>query len=126
MYNHLNRIVDVPFSADYHLFRQGIKPVWEDEKNKGGGKLGIRIKRQPVVVRYWESMVLGLIGEELDPGLGEICGVIASVRSSEVVLSIWNRNADDPEVIAEIRERMKQILGLPGFVKIDYKKHMNH
>ena len=126
MYNHLRRITDVPFNADYHLFRAGIKPVWEDSNNKAGGKLTVRVRKQGLApIRYWESLVLGLVGEELDPGLGEICGVIASVRANEVVLSIWNKEADNAEVVAELRERMKATLSLPGFVKMDYKRHIN-
>ena len=86
----------------------------------------VRVKRQGLAaVRYWESLILGLVGEELDPGIGEVCGVIASVRANEVVLSIWNKEADNSEVVAELRERMKSVLQLPGFVKMDYKRHIN-
>lgn len=28
-YSHLNRATDLPVQSDYHMFRRGIKPMWE-------------------------------------------------------------------------------------------------
>merc|ERR1711935_9570 len=39
LYVHLRRPVDDrPTVCDYHVFREGIKPMWEDESNVNGGK----------------------------------------------------------------------------------------
>jgi translation initiation factor 4E len=29
----------LPASCNYHLFREGIEPKWEDKANEGGGKV---------------------------------------------------------------------------------------
>lgn len=37
-YNYLRRPNDLSSTTDYHFFRDGIKPTWEDPKNAKGGK----------------------------------------------------------------------------------------
>ena len=33
IYNHLVRPSDLPATTDYHFFREGVKPTWEDPYN---------------------------------------------------------------------------------------------
>merc|ERR1719231_648919 len=57
LYVHLRRPVDErPTVCDYHVFRDGIKPMWEDENNVNGGKWIVRLKKG-VAARYWEDVV---------------------------------------------------------------------
>ncbi len=42
--------------CDYHLFRAGVEPMWEDPANKFGGKLVIRL-RKGIASRFWENAV---------------------------------------------------------------------
>lgn len=42
--------------------------------------------------------VLALVGGQLDYG-DDVCGAVLSVRFSEDILSVWNRNASDNQVI---------------------------
>ena len=57
LYVHLRRpIDDRPTVCDYHVFREGIKPMWEDETNVNGGKWIVRLKKG-VAARYWEDLV---------------------------------------------------------------------
>lgn len=41
--------------------------------------------------------VLALVGDQLDYG-DNICGAVLSIRFSEDILSVWNRNASDHQV----------------------------
>lgn len=41
---------------DYHLFKSGIKPMWEDSANRRGGKWMVRL-RKGIASRYWEDLV---------------------------------------------------------------------
>lgn len=36
--NNIAKPSTLPVKSDYHLFRYGIKPEWEDPQNRGGGK----------------------------------------------------------------------------------------
>jgi translation initiation factor 4E len=38
MYRFLKLPSQIPAGANYHLFKKGIKPAWEDPHNKKGGK----------------------------------------------------------------------------------------
>ncbi|CAG8480347.1 4363_t:CDS:2 [Acaulospora colombiana] len=56
VYSHLRRPHELPNISDYHLFKQGIRPVWEDDTNINGGKWIVRLKKG-LASRYWESLV---------------------------------------------------------------------
>jgi translation initiation factor 4E len=122
-YNYLVRPNDLPSTTDYHLFRLGIKPTWEDPNNVKGGKWIVRLKKG-LASRYWEESMLALIGGQFT-GVpeGEICGVVVSIRYSEDILGIWNKSAADRELTERIREAIKKILQLPSHAHMEYKPH---
>ncbi|CCI42027.1 unnamed protein product [Albugo candida] len=121
IYNHLVRPNDLPNTMDYHLFKTGIKPMWEDPSNRRGGKWMVRM-RKGIASRYWEDLILAIIGEQFDVG-NEICGAVISIRYNEDILSLWNRNADNNEACYRIRDTMRRVLNLPQFVALEYKRH---
>ena len=90
VYSHLKRPSLLPSVSDYHIFKKGIRPVWEDEANKRGGKWVIRLKKG-VADRYWEDLLLAIVGDQFAEAGDEVCGAVLSVRSGEDVLSIWTR-----------------------------------
>lgn len=101
VYDHIIRPNDFKQTTDYHLFKDGIKPTWEDPQNKNGGKWMVRLKKG-LASRLWEEVVLAMIGEQFDVG-HEICGAVVSVRTNEDIISIWNKTADNAEATAKIR-----------------------
>ncbi|GAB9470233.1 Eukaryotic initiation factor 4e, partial [Globisporangium polare] len=121
LYNHMMRPNDLPNTMDYHLFKTGIKPMWEDGANRRGGKWMVRL-RKGIASRYWEDLVLAIIGEQFDVG-NEICGAVISVRYNEDIISLWNRNADNSDALKSIYEKMQQVLNLPQFISLEYKRH---
>ncbi|KAE9007253.1 hypothetical protein PR003_g16410 [Phytophthora rubi] len=121
IYNHLVRPNDLPNTMDYHLFKTGIKPMWEDAANRRGGKWMVRL-RKGIASRYWEDLVLAIVGEQFDVG-NEICGAVISIRYNEDIISLWNRNADNNEACYRIRDTMRKVLNLPQFVALEYKRH---
>jgi translation initiation factor 4E len=88
---HLKRPSQLPVISEYHFFKEGIRPMWEDEENKRGGKWTIRLKKG-VIDRYWEDLVMGLIGNQFAEASDEVCGAVLSVRSGEDIVSIWTKN----------------------------------
>lgn len=123
VYNHLVRPNDLGRTTDYHIFKDGIKPTWEDPANEKGGKWMIRLKKG-LASRYWEDVILAIIGEQFDVGQ-EICGAVVSVRTSEDIISIWNKSSDNSEASNKIRDQMRRVLKLPAFIAIEYKKHQD-
>jgi translation initiation factor 4E len=124
-YNFMKRPNDLPNTTDYHFFRDGIKPTWEDPGNSRGGKWIIRLPKG-LASRYWEEIVLAMIGGQF-PGVpdGEICGAVVSIRYSEDILGIWNRTSTDREMTERIRDAIKKILQLPPYAPMEYKPHQS-
>jgi translation initiation factor 4E len=87
--------------ADYHLFKNSIKPAWEDENNKDVGKWMIRLKKG-LASLYWEELIFAMVGEQFDVG-NEICGAVISMREKEDVISVWNNTADNIEATGRIK-----------------------
>lgn len=126
-YNYLKRPNNLSSTTDYHFFRDGIKPTWEDPKNAKGGKWIIRLPKG-LASRYWEEVVLAMIGGQF-PGIpdGEICGLVISIRYSEDILGIWNRSAGDRDMVDRLRDAVKKVLQLPpsAYASMEYKPHQN-
>jgi translation initiation factor 4E len=91
VYSHLKNPSKLPTMSEYHFFKLGIRPIWEDDVNKKGGKWVVRLKKG-VVDRYWEDLIFALIGDQFGDAGEEVCGAVASVRNGEDIISIWTRN----------------------------------
>lgn len=120
VYRHLKRPSLLPAVSDYHFFKDGIRPVWEDEENKRGGKWIMRLKKG-IADRYWENLLLALIGDQFMEAGEEVCGAVVSVRSGEDVFSIWTKNDGGRNV--KIRETLKRVLDLPADTVLQWKSH---
>ncbi|KAH9258546.1 hypothetical protein BASA81_003048 [Batrachochytrium salamandrivorans] len=126
VYGHMTRPSEMTASTDLHMFREGIKPVWEDPANKRGGKFHVKIRKGVLGSRYWESILLSVIGEQFGEYSGEICGVVISIRHGEDVLSLWTKTCDNQDMLNKIRDLFKRSLKLPSFVSIEFKRHDAH
>lgn len=124
-YNYLRRPNDLPTTTDYHFFREGIKPTWEDSNNAKGGKWIVRLPKG-LASRYWEEVILALIGGQF-AGVPdkEICGIVVSIRYSEDILGIWNRTSTDNALLERLRDAIKKVLQLPPFAPLEYKPHQS-
>ncbi|CCD47341.1 hypothetical protein ACHAP3_003017 [Botrytis cinerea] len=119
VFDHMRHPSNLPLVSDYHMFKKGIRPVWEDDENKKGGKWIVRLKKG-VADRYWEDLVFAMAGDEFDPS-EEVCGVVLSVRNGEDILSIWTRSGGGR--VLKIRETLKRVLSFPPETKVEWKSH---
>lgn len=138
VYQHLKRPSTLPLVSDYHIFKKGIRPVWEDNENKKGGKWIVRLKKG-VADRYWEDLIYAIIGDQFAEASDEVCGAVLSVRNGEDILSIWTsvdggrvlriRYLSDFPLFDRTlankwrRETMKRILAFPAETKVEWKSH---
>ncbi|KAL7274366.1 hypothetical protein RUND412_002736 [Rhizina undulata] len=120
VYSHLRRPNTLPHVSDYHLFKKGIRPVWEDKENRSGGKWNIRLKKG-VSTRYWEDLVLAIVGDQFGEAGEDLCGAVLSIRGNEDVLSVWTRLEGGN--CLKIKETIKRKLNLPPGTRIDWKSH---
>ncbi|UYV81009.1 EIF4E2, partial [Cordylochernes scorpioides] len=121
LYCFLVRPSELAQQSDFHLFKSGIKPMWEDEANKKGGKWIVRLKKG-LASRCWEDLLLAILGDQFTVG-DEICGAVISIRLQEDIISVWNRTANEPATTNQIRETLKRVLALPPNTIMEYKTH---
>ncbi|KAH9904711.1 translation initiation factor eIF4e [Xylariomycetidae sp. FL2044] len=119
-YTYLKRPSALPTVSDYHLFKQGVRPIWEDDENKSGGKWILRLKKG-LADRYYEDLIMACVGDQFGDETDELCGIVLSVRNGEDVLSIWTRSTG--QKVLKIRETMRRILNCPNETRIEFKSH---
>jgi hypothetical protein len=98
-------------NSNYHLFKSGIKPMWEDEANANGGKWVLTMKNNPALLdRCWNWLAMALVGEELEEGHDLICGAVVSLRSKVDRIQVWTRSKDDVEKLNGIGKKLVKLL----------------
>jgi len=118
--------------------------------NLSGGKWIIRLKKG-IADRFWEDLVMAIIGDQFDecrstirtPGMSvstdeagkvddenengaewpEICGCTISVRQHEDIVSVWNRVDGDLRVREQIRDILRKVLNLSPTTVMEYKSN---
>lgn len=124
IYKHLKKPSELPVVTDYHFFKEGIRPIWEDEENKRGGKWTLRLKKG-IANLYWTETMLALIGDHLTDGTGEmnnaVNGMVLSVRNGEDILSIWTSGTGS--IVLKVRDMIKSWLECPPNTTFEFKSH---
>eukprot|EP00188_Purpureofilum_apyrenoidigerum_P003007 Plantae.Rhodophyta-Purpureofilum_apyrenoidigerum.ctg30525.p1 GENE.Plantae.Rhodophyta-Purpureofilum_apyrenoidigerum.ctg30525~~Plantae.Rhodophyta-Purpureofilum_apyrenoidigerum.ctg30525.p1 ORF type:complete len:211 (-),score=30.98 Plantae.Rhodophyta-Purpureofilum_apyrenoidigerum.ctg30525:78-710(-) len=125
-YNHLVRPNDLPVNTEYYLFRDSVRPMWEDPANKSGGRWTIRLKKG-ICNQAFEDLAMAFIGEQLDES-DIVCGIALSIRFQEDVLSLWTRTSDDTVALENIRtmarEAMQEYISVNTAKEWEYKQHV--
>ncbi|KAK4688120.1 translation initiation factor 4E, partial [Tremellales sp. Uapishka_1] len=114
---HLNNIrlpSQLAKHSNYHMFKNGIRPMWEDPANARGGKWVLHFKAAPAVLDgSWANLTMAMVGEILDPD-DEVCGIVVSSRPRIDRLQIWTRGREDVEKVNQIGKRIMDTLALEG------------
>jgi hypothetical protein len=122
-YNHLVKPSKLELNSNYHFFKNGIKPMWEDSANSKGGKWVLTFKDKNLLDACWENVVLGLVGETLDVE-NEITGAVMSRRKAGDRIAIWNKSKDNETAIMGVGRKLKALLGVdPSKVQSSYQSH---
>jgi translation initiation factor 4E len=122
VYLHLAPATALQDSVDIHIFKDGIRPVWEDQANRDGGKWILRLKKG-LAHRYWEALLLALVGEQFEDS-DELCGCVLSCRFSEDIISVWNKQSHNRNSCIKIRDTLRRVLEIPLGATFEYKPHV--
>eukprot|EP01083_Nonionella_stella_P113672 335162_1 len=121
-YSYIHRPSTLGCNIDYYLFVDGIKPMWEDPGNQGGGHWALRLKKG-VASRCWEDLILAMIGGQFEK-CGEICGAAISMKKDEDVISVWHKDSSDNRTKNNIREALRDLFEInPNDNVFDYREH---
>lgn len=145
--NNIAPVSDLALKSDYHLFKEGVRPEWEDPQNKHGGKwsYSFKEKRNCDINDIWLHTMLAAIGETLeDEEDGEVMGVVVNVRKAFFRIGVWTRTIGKSipgrgdgdvaggkgrsvqkgqDILLNIGKRFKEILKLPPNEPVEFSGH---
>jgi translation initiation factor 4E len=129
LFNALKSPSQLTIGSNYHLFKEGIQPEWEDPQNRKGGKWTVAFQRRGgdagaarISDDAWQNALLALIGEQFGADSDEICGVVVGPRGKETRIALWTRTGEDEDVQKRIGNFFKrEVLGCD--VAITYQLH---
>eukprot|EP01026_Neomeris_dumetosa_P049228 TRINITY_DN427_c1_g1_i1.p2 TRINITY_DN427_c1_g1~~TRINITY_DN427_c1_g1_i1.p2 ORF type:complete len:255 (+),score=31.61 TRINITY_DN427_c1_g1_i1:117-767(+) len=126
LYNNIQTPGKLQPNADLHLFKEGIKPAWEDPANEGGGSwtLGIpkNTESRNQLDNWWLDLLMCVIGEQFD-GSEDICGVSANIRQRQDRITMWTKTASDEIVQVSLGRQMRNALMVPDNFTLGYVIH---
>lgn len=145
--NNITPTSELALKSDYHLFKKGVRPEWEDPQNKHGGKwaYGFKDKRTVPIDELWLHTMLAAIGETLEEDDdGEVMGVVVNVRKGFYRIGLWTRTVGKSvpgggdgdvaggkgrspekgkEVLMGIGKRFKEVLRLRDNEVVEFSGH---
>jgi len=119
------------------IFRENIRPEWEDTMNASGGHFQFQLKPSiggGQLDEYWNNLVLGMIGATIEPA-AMITGIrlvdkLSGPRAANVIrLELWFTNHDDKQAVEALRKSVEKCMAtrLDGTVgpapKCEVKAH---
>lgn len=93
--------------------------MWEDETCKDGGRWSFRSPKSHTN-KYWEDLLLALIGEQFEAE-NEVLGLVISIKPNFDAISIWNKSGKDQAKIDTIKKDLERILDLKEDIKLEYE-----
>lgn len=115
LFNHLENPSKLPVGCDYSLFKDGIKPMWEDSRNVNGGRWLVTFSRQErcsELDNCWYELLMCMIGGNFDPFNDDICGAVVQIRNRGDKLALWTPDVKRGDAILRIGRTMRDRLGL--------------
>merc|ERR1711948_40856 len=101
------------------IFRENIRPEWEDKMNSTGGHFQYQLKPNSgggQIDEYWNNLVLGMIGATIEPA-NMITGVrlvdkLSGPRAANVIrLEVWFSNYEDTQAVNTLKRNIEKCMG---------------
>lgn len=124
LFNNLMKPSNLPIKGNYHLFKEGVMPAWEDPANAQGGKWVVEFERRQseILNQVWLYTSLALIGEQFDD-MDDITGCVISCRKARNRLGLWTKTAMSEDVQNRIGSQFRKIMEVPERMKVCYQPH---
>ena len=124
MWNNLVVPSRLPIGSDFHLFKDGIEPMWEDPHNAQGGKWTHSLLKK-ALDDSWLNACLSCIGEQYEDNSENICGTVVSVRRADRI-ALWTRDRNDQSSTLAIGKAFKSHLDVTEETKISWVPHQEN
>jgi len=126
LYNHIELASRLQSGCDYSLFKEGVKPMWEDDRNRKGGRWLINLdkkQRGSCLDNFWLEVMLCLIGETFDTESVLVNGAVVNVRNKGDKIAMWLCDAKQGDAIIKIGQKLKERLGIDAKVTLGFEAH---
>ena len=121
IFQHLKKPDNCKQGIEFQLFKEPIKPMWEDEYNKNGGKLTLKLRKQYTTI-IWEEIILAIIGGVLPKEINdEINGVVFCSKKEFNTLQIWFKTYSKT-MNAELEQCIRDLIQIPDEVPLELKQ----
>ncbi|KAL9642781.1 hypothetical protein ABK040_009856 [Willaertia magna] len=109
--------INLPFNKmpsyfNLRLFKEGVKPLYEDPRNIDGGRWVIQTHDKEARQSTWNEIILAIIGEKHFSEKYEITGVVLSSRKTYDAIQIWNGCMLDRQQIQLVMKKTRKILNM--------------
>ena len=121
IFQHLRKPDSCRPGIEYFMFKEPIKPMWEDENNKNGGRISIKLRKDYTTI-IWEEMIFALIGGILPKEMkDEINGIVVTSRKEFNTLQIWFKTYEN-DLIDDLKQCIRDLLIIPPEVNLEIKQ----
>ena len=121
IFQHLRKPDSCKPGIEFQMFKSHIKPMWEDEYNKQGGKISIKLRKGFTTI-IWEEMIFALIGGILPKTVkDEINGIVVSSRKDCNVLQVWFKTFSH-QISSEVQQCLRDLFQIPDEVDLEVRQ----
>ena len=121
IFQHLRKPDSCKPGIEFMMFKEPIKPMWEDEYNKNGGKISIKLRKDYTTI-IWEEMIFALIGGILPKDMKEeINGIVVTSRKEFNTLQIWFKTFEE-KINKDLEQCIRDLLVIPDEVNLEIKQ----
>ncbi len=121
IFQHLRKPDSCKPGIEFMMFKEPIKPMWEDENNKNGGKISIKLRKDYTTI-IWEEMIFALIGGILPKEMkDEINGIVVTSRKEFNTLQIWFKTFEE-KINKDLDQCIRDLLVIPKEVNLEIKQ----
>jgi len=125
LYNHIELASNLSNGCDYNIFKTGIEPMWEDDRNKKGGRWLFVLQKSKgqskALDELWLEVLLCIIGEAFGEDSDQICGAVINVRPKMDKISVWTSDCNDQKAVLNIGRVLKSRTNVT--FPINYESH---
>ena len=120
IFQYLKKPDDYKQPIEIQLFKDGITPMWEDENNKKGGRISLKLRKEFSNL-VWEELIFAFIGGYFNKEIkDEINGLVINCKKDFNTLQLWTRNFDN-EINKGIENNLRELLNIPKEVILEIK-----
>ena len=125
IFQHLRKPDSCKPGIEFQMLKEPIKPIWEDENNKNGGMISIKLRKGFTTI-IWEEIIFALIGDLLPKEIkDEINGIVVTSRIEYNTLQIWIKNYDI-KTNKNIESCIRDLLQIPREVNLEFSPFFNN